>query len=212
MSNPEGGEQAGGKAGDKSGLRVVVAALAVNVAIAAFKFVAAFLSRSSAMLARSVIWSMIFCCCGVGLLGSREYIAKVPSKIIDLTWNRRRFIPKSQIDRQIRKHADVVLCIPAKDTLAKSTLWKGGAHRGYLAPGEEHIGEKFLRAQVQEDTAHPEHHHQDREPETGVPGDGPGLSAPKGQRVPSRSRCSSKWPGAAKRRQLRRSTSTKTRL
>jgi cation diffusion facilitator family transporter len=38
---------------DKSGLRVVIAALAVNVAIAIFKFIAAALSRSSAMLAEA---------------------------------------------------------------------------------------------------------------------------------------------------------------
>jgi cation diffusion facilitator family transporter len=40
-------------AADKSGLRVVVAALAVNVAIAVFKFIAAGLSRSTAMLAEA---------------------------------------------------------------------------------------------------------------------------------------------------------------
>lgn len=39
--------------GDKSGSRVVVAALAVNIAIAVFKFVAAGLSRSTAMLAEA---------------------------------------------------------------------------------------------------------------------------------------------------------------
>ena len=44
---------AGEAAGEKSGLRVVIAALAVNVAIAIFKFVAAALSRSSAMLAEA---------------------------------------------------------------------------------------------------------------------------------------------------------------
>jgi cation diffusion facilitator family transporter len=38
---------------DKSGLRVVVAALAVNIAIAVFKFIAAWLSLSSAMLAEA---------------------------------------------------------------------------------------------------------------------------------------------------------------
>ncbi|HEY2744958.1 MAG TPA: cation diffusion facilitator family transporter [Polyangia bacterium] len=38
---------------DKSGMRVIVAALAVNVAIAIFKFIAAGLSRSSAMLAEA---------------------------------------------------------------------------------------------------------------------------------------------------------------
>ena len=38
---------------EKSGLRVVVAALAVNIAIAIFKFIAAALSRSSAMLAEA---------------------------------------------------------------------------------------------------------------------------------------------------------------
>ena len=42
-----------GATGDKSGLRVVVAALAVNVAIAIFKFIAAGFSRSSAMLAEA---------------------------------------------------------------------------------------------------------------------------------------------------------------
>lgn len=40
-------------AGDESGLRVVVAALAVNLAIAVCKFIAAGLSRSSAMLAEA---------------------------------------------------------------------------------------------------------------------------------------------------------------
>ena len=39
--------------GDKSGLRVVVAALAVNIAIAIFKFIAAGVTRSSAMLAEA---------------------------------------------------------------------------------------------------------------------------------------------------------------
>jgi len=38
---------------DNSGLRVVIAALAVNIAIAVFKFIAAWLSRSSAMLAEA---------------------------------------------------------------------------------------------------------------------------------------------------------------
>jgi cation diffusion facilitator family transporter len=50
-----GGSAASGEAAGvhKSGLRVVVAALAVNVAIAVFKFIAAALSRSSAMLAEA---------------------------------------------------------------------------------------------------------------------------------------------------------------
>jgi cation diffusion facilitator family transporter len=39
--------------GDKSGLRVVVAALLVNIAIAIFKFIAAGMTRSSAMLAEA---------------------------------------------------------------------------------------------------------------------------------------------------------------
>ena len=42
-----------GGAGDKSGVRVVVAALAVNIAIAIFKFIAAGMTRSSAMLAEA---------------------------------------------------------------------------------------------------------------------------------------------------------------
>ncbi|MCU1279483.1 MAG: cation transporter, partial [bacterium] len=52
-----GGADASGEAaaagGEKSGLRVVVAALSVNVAIAIFKFIAAGLTRSSAMLAEA---------------------------------------------------------------------------------------------------------------------------------------------------------------
>jgi cation diffusion facilitator family transporter len=42
-----------GESGEKSGLRVVLAALAVNIAIALFKFIAAGLSRSTAMLAEA---------------------------------------------------------------------------------------------------------------------------------------------------------------
>ena len=42
-----------GRGGDQSGLRVVIAALAVNIAIAVFKFIAAGLTRSSAMLAEA---------------------------------------------------------------------------------------------------------------------------------------------------------------
>jgi cation diffusion facilitator family transporter len=49
----EVGAAAAGARDDKSGLRVVVAALAVNIAIAVFKFIAAWLSRSSAMLAEA---------------------------------------------------------------------------------------------------------------------------------------------------------------
>ena len=54
MSRDAGASVSGGAAGgDKSGLRVVVAALAVNIAIAIFKFIAAGFSRSSAMLAEA---------------------------------------------------------------------------------------------------------------------------------------------------------------
>ncbi|MGZ3428542.1 MAG: cation diffusion facilitator family transporter, partial [Polyangia bacterium] len=42
-----------GKSGEQSGLRVVVAALLVNIAIAIFKFIAAGVTRSSAMLAEA---------------------------------------------------------------------------------------------------------------------------------------------------------------
>jgi cation diffusion facilitator family transporter len=48
----EAGAESGAR-DDKSGLRVVIAALAVNITIAVFKFIAAWLSRSSAMLAEA---------------------------------------------------------------------------------------------------------------------------------------------------------------
>jgi len=52
-ANPGAAAGDAAKGGEKSGLRVVVAALAVNIAIAIFKFIAAGLSRSTAMLAEA---------------------------------------------------------------------------------------------------------------------------------------------------------------